>query len=115
MGVAVIGEIPRLGAVFPEGESAAPYLSRRLPRSLRGRKCEKPGASRRAPAGVASEGLGLTSDARFAAHVHHHSLGLFHAFEAHDALADGVADEVRAVAGVELGHDVRLVRLHRLH
>ena len=42
--MAVIGEIPRLGAVFPEGESAAPYLSRRLPRSLRGWKCEKPGA-----------------------------------------------------------------------
>ena len=32
----------------------------------------------------------------------------------HDALADGVADEVRAVLGVQLRHDVRLVRLYRL-
>ena len=40
--------------------------------------------------------------------------GFFDAFEAHDAFANGVADEVGAVSGVELGHDVGLVRFDSL-
>jgi len=43
-----------------------------------------------------------------------HALGLFDAFEANDALTDGVADQVGAVAGVELGHDMGLVGFDRL-
>src|SRR6185312_15355834 len=57
----------------------------------------------------------LSGDGACAVEAGEHRFCFLNAFEANNALADGVTNEVGAIAGVELGHDVRLVRFHGLH